>query len=93
LKELLFIVAISPLKALVFSNNPAVEVFDQLKPRARARLINLYTLGKAQTAYYSDDAQGEFVDAHLGWTLNRPGLAEQRQYVVDFLLAEDAWLR
>lgn len=93
LKELLFIIAISPRKALVFSNNPAIVVFDHLKPHARARLINLYTLGKAQTAYYCDDAQGEFVSAHLGWALTRPTLAEQRQYVRDFLLAEDAWHR
>lgn len=91
LKDLLFIIAISPDKALVFSNNPAIVVFDLLKPHARARLINLYTLGKAQTAYYCDGAQGEFVSAHLGWALTRPDISDQRQYVQDFLLAEDAW--
>lgn len=93
LKELLFIIAISPGKALVFSSNPAIGVFDLLKPHTRSRLINLYTLGKAQTAYYCDDAQGEFVSTHLGWALARPTLAEQRQYVHDFLLSEDAWCR
>ncbi len=91
LKDLLFIVAISPRKALVFSNNPAIEVFDHLKPHARARLINLYTLGKAQMAYYCDDLEGEFVSTHLGWALARPDIEEQRQYVRDFLIAEDAW--
>ncbi|WDH21365.1 DUF4238 domain-containing protein [Pseudomonas chlororaphis] len=93
LKELLFIIAISPHKALVFSNSFNIAVFDHLKPTARARLINLYTLGKAQTAYSCDDSQGGFVSAHLGWALTRPTLAEQRQYVVDFLTAEDAWHR
>lgn len=91
LKDLLYIIAISPGKALVFSNNPAIVVFDLLKPHARARLINLYTLGKARAAYYCDDAQGEFVSTHLGWALARPDISDQRQYVQDFLLAEDAW--
>jgi hypothetical protein len=59
LKELLFIIAISPRKALVFSNNPSIGVFDLLKPHARARLINLYTLGKAQTAYSCDDVHAD----------------------------------
>lgn len=91
LKDLLFIIAISPAKALIFSNNPAIGVFDLLTPHARARLINLYTLGKARTAYYCDDAEGEFVSAHLGWALARPDISDQRQYVQDFLLAADAW--
>jgi|JYMV01.1.fsa_nt_gi Protein of unknown function (DUF4238) len=93
LKDLLFIIAISPSKALVFSNNPSIVAFDRLKPHALAQLINLYTLGKAQSAYYSDDAQGEFVFTHLGWALNRPDVLDQRQYVEDFLRAEDAWSR
>ncbi|WP_024617094.1 hypothetical protein [Pseudomonas kilonensis] len=93
LKELLFIIAINPHKALVYSNSPNIAVFDHMKPSARARLINLYTLGKAQAAYYCDDLQGDFVSAHLGWALTRPTLVEQRQYVADFLAAEDAWDR
>lgn len=90
-RDLLFIIAISPGKALVFSNNPNVVVYDHLKPHVRARLINLYSLAKARTAYYFDETQGEFVSAHLGWALNRSTLSKQRDYVKDFLLAENAW--
>jgi hypothetical protein len=91
--ELLFVIAISPHKALVFSSSPNIAVLDHMKPPARARLINLYTLGKAQTAYYCDDSQGDFVSAHLGWALTRSTHSGQRQYVVDFLTAENAWHR
>lgn len=91
LKDLLFITAIAPGKALVFSNDPNVMVFDRLKPHARARLINLYTLARARTAYCLDDTQGEFVSIHLGWALERPTHSKQRDYVADFLRSEDAW--
>lgn len=91
LKDLLFITAIAPGKALVFSHDPNVVAFDYLRPETRARLVNLYTLAKARTAYYLDKTQGEFVDAHLGWALARPTHSEQRDYVADFLRAEAAF--
>ncbi|PKH25641.1 DUF4238 domain-containing protein [Pseudomonas fluorescens] len=91
LKNLLFIIAIAPGKALVFSDDPNVMVFGRLKSHARARLINLYTLAKARAAYYCDGAQGEFISCHLGWALDHPTLAEQREYVSNFLMDEDAW--
>lgn len=91
LEDLLFIISIAPSKALVFSNNRNVVAFDRIKPHARARLINLYTLARARTAYYSNDREGEFVNIHLGWALDRPTISAQREYVADFLRAEDAW--
>ncbi|KPG77523.1 DUF4238 domain-containing protein [Pseudomonas libanensis] len=91
LKDLLLIIAIAPGKGLVYSSDPNVTVYDRLKPHTRARLINLYTLAKARTAYYIDDTQGEFVDTHLGWANDRTTLKEQQEYVTNFLMGEDAW--
>jgi len=50
LKDLLFIVAISPAKAGHFQTIQPSQylIISSLKPQAR--LINLYTLGKAQAA-------------------------------------------
>lgn len=48
---------------------------------------------QASGSLYCDDSQGEFVKTHLGWVVIRSNLTEQRKYVHDFLLAEDAWHR
>jgi len=93
LKDLLFIIAIAPGRGLVYSSNSNVMVYDCLRPYALARLINLYTLAKAQTAYYIDDTQGKFIGQHLGWARDLSTLKEQQEYVSNFLMAEGehAW--
>lgn len=86
LRELLFIIAISPCKALVYSNSP--KGFGLLPASVRTRLINLYTLAKAKTAYFMDASQSDFIAAHLGWATKLQTFDEQKRYISDFVMAQ-----
>jgi hypothetical protein len=86
LRELLFIIAISPRKALVYSNSP--KGFGQLPASVRTRLINLYTLAKAKTAYFTDASQSDFIAAHLGWATKLQTFDEQKRYISDFVMVQ-----
>jgi len=80
--ELLLVLAITPRKALVYSSSN--RLIDSIPDDLKAVLFNLYTLGKAEEAYYIDGAMGDFVRAHLGWAVDQT-LEESREYVVSIL--------
>ncbi|MBX8529134.1 DUF4238 domain-containing protein [Pseudomonas cichorii] len=83
LSKPLFVIAISPNKALIYSSSPIG--FGELTQPIRTQLINLYSLAKAKTAYFSDSSKSDFISKHLGWSKKLKTLDEQKRYIIDFL--------
>ncbi len=81
----LLVVAISPRKALVLSSSEDIGFFNELETSLRADLINLYTLAKADAAYYNDSSMSDFVGKHLGWENKCETNDKKGEYVKSFL--------
>ena len=81
-EELLLVLAITPRKALVYSSR--AQLIDSVPDDLKAVLFNLYTLGKAEEAYYIDGSMEDFVRAHLGWAVDQT-LEESREYIASTL--------
>jgi hypothetical protein len=86
LKKFLFVIAISPYKALIYSPSKDVRVFDELPETVLADLINLYTLAKADNAFHVDKSKSDFVKKHLGWAKDITSFEEKLKYANDFLI-------
>lgn len=86
LKDVLLFLALSPTKAIIYAKNKlALAAYDQLPKSILIDLINLYTLGNADVAYYVDDSKLDFISKHLGWAKKCKGIEAQREYVGCFL--------
>lgn len=85
LGQFLYVAALSPRKAMIYSPNPDIRVFDVLPMQARADLINLYVLGYAERAFGNTASFGPFVEQHLGWARRCHTTEEKKAYVANFL--------
>jgi len=88
LKDYLFVVAVSPRKAIVYSTSSGVDVMEAIPESVRAKLINLYSLSKAEIAYFKDKSKSGFIEQHLSWAHNLKNFEEQREYVSNFIMEE-----
>lgn len=86
-KTLLFIVSLSPRKAIIYSMSNDIGVFNLLSQQSLSQLINLYTLAKAETAYYMNETMEPFVRKHLGWA-RKLSLEKAQDYVRKFIISE-----
>lgn len=87
-KHFLYVVAVSPRKALIYSPDNDVLVFKHLPVAVAARAINLYTLAFAERAFDRSLTQRNFVERHLGWARNIGDSNDAKEYVNKFLLKE-----
>lgn len=85
LEHFLYVVALSPRKALIYSPNPDIRVFEALPPKVRAATINLYVLGFAERAFSNSKHYGPFIEQHLGWANRSPTTTDKQAYVANFL--------
>ncbi len=88
LNDFLFVVAVSPKKAIVYSTSSDVDVFGYIPEIARINLINLYSLSKANLAYFKDTSKSKFIKQHLGWATKLKDLNAQKDYVAKFIQGE-----
>lgn len=89
-KDMFFPIAISPTKALVYSDRAnSIETTDKLyRNKTLFKLINFYTVSKARDAFYFDDKQGDFIFEHLGWANKVKEGDEYKAYLECFLKTE-----
>jgi len=88
LKTFMLAVAISPTKSVIYSTNKDIDVFNQLPASSRAKLINLYSLAKAEVAYFKDQSMANFVKEHLGWAKQLNSNEKKQEYISNFVIAE-----
>lgn len=88
LSDFLFSIAISPTKAIVYSTSSDVDVIGAIPENVRSNLINLYSLAKADAAYFKDASKSEFIKQHLGWATKLGGHKAQQEYVGNFIKRE-----
>lgn len=88
LNDFFFSIAISPNKAVVYSTNPDVDVIGVIPEEVRSDLINLYSLAKADTAYFKDKSKSKFIEQHMGWATKLQGLKAQQDYIGNFIKGE-----
>lgn len=88
LDELFFAIAISPTKAIVYSTSPDIDVIGVFPEKIRSDLINLYSLSKADTAYFKDNSKSEFIERHIGWATKLKSVKAQKEYIGCFLKCE-----
>jgi len=88
LEDFLYVIAISPCKAIVYSTHADVDVLKAIPDSVRVKLINLYTIAKADIAYFRDDSMQEFVAEHIGWAKKLQNLKEQQAYIGKFISNE-----
>ncbi|OXI80022.1 hypothetical protein CFB50_33155 [Burkholderia sp. AU33423] len=88
---LLYVVAISPRKSLIYSRKTNATALRQLPQQVRAELINFYSLGFAQKAFSSNDKHSAFVKSHLGWARRHTTTEARQRYLQHFL--EDLFAR
>ncbi len=79
--------SISPYKALIFSSNSDVKVFDELDEDTLSEVINLYTVAKAEFAYTYEPVFDTFLQTHLGWAKLLNNIDAQKQYIGDFVIS------
>lgn len=85
LKHFLCIVAVSPRKALIYSPNPDIKVFDAIPTQLIPEVVNLYTLGYAERAFGNSPHLGSFIEQHLGWARKFPTTEAIQEYVRGFI--------
>ncbi|MFA9441800.1 DUF4238 domain-containing protein [Uliginosibacterium sp. sgz301328] len=85
LTQFLYVVSLSPRKAMIYSTNPDVIAFDYLPVPLRAALINLYVLGNATRAFANSSEHGDFVRKHLGWARAHSAIEAKKAYVRKFI--------
>ncbi|EGR0744212.1 MULTISPECIES: DUF4238 domain-containing protein [Vibrio] len=85
--SIFMVVSISPYKALIFSSNSDVKVFDELDEDTLSEVINLYTVGKAEFAYAYEPVFDTFLQTHLGWAKLLNNIDAQKQYIGDFVIS------
>lgn len=75
------VLAVSPTKAIIYSSHRNIDVFDMVSKSTLIRMINLYSIAKADAAFFIDDTQKVFVEKHLGWAKKHSDLDAQKDYV------------
>lgn len=65
-----------------------IDVIGVIPENVRSNLINLYSLAKAEFAYFKDASQSEFIKQHLGWANKLRGHKAQQEYIVNFIKRE-----
>lgn len=75
------VLAISPTKAIIYSSHSNIDVFDMVSKNTLIRMINLYSIAKADAAFFIDNTQKVFVEKHLGWAKRHSDLDAQKEYV------------
>lgn len=85
LENFLYIIAVSPRKALIYSPNPDIKVFELIPEQAIPELVNLYVLGYAERAFGNTSHLGSFIEKHLGWARKLPTTEAKRAYVKNYL--------
>ncbi|MCJ2163560.1 MULTISPECIES: DUF4238 domain-containing protein [unclassified Pseudodesulfovibrio] len=83
-----FVVAISKCKALIFGKNLDISIFNELSDSGLQKVVNLFTLKKADVAYFCDDSMAGFVKQHLSWGSTCSSEAEMKEYVYKFVKRE-----
>ena len=84
-REVLFCVAISPKKALIYSKNEFANVVPELPVDVQADFINVLTLAKAKFAYSYSSEHESFIENHLGWALADSSQHKIQEYISNFL--------
>ncbi len=80
--DVLFSVAVTPRKALVYSANEFAQLFELLPKDEKIKIINLLTVAKAKSAYSNNDDLAPFVEEHLGWAIGNSSQAHIQQYIL-----------
>ena len=75
------VIAISPSKALIYSNLGDMAVFNELSQRELAGLINVYTLMNGECGYFCNRTLKSIFQQHLGWCKNISEIEEKRKYI------------
>lgn len=66
--NILYILAISPSRALVYASDiKTIQWMYLMGEAACAEFINFFTVAHADAAFHHSDDKGEFVKSHLGW--------------------------
>lgn len=86
--DIFSVIALSPNKALIYSSSRDVDVFSTIPNDLRSSVINLYTLAKAESAYFYSPYLDGFVDKHLGWAKTMTDISAQRAYIGEFIKRE-----
>ena len=88
LKAVFFVIALSPSKALIISRDPNVRVLRTIPEPLRHRVINFYTLAKANEAFHHDASLKDFVSSHMGWAKGISEIDKQRETLGEFICRE-----
>lgn len=81
-----YAIAISPRKAIIYSSNPDVGVYEALPPPLRPHLVNLFSLANAERAFAHSQDFASFIELHLGWGRACQTTKLRQAYMKDFLI-------
>ena len=86
LSNFLYVVNISPRKALVYSDNSNINYLDKLPVHLMPEVFNFFVLGYAECAFGSNPDFCSFVEQHLGWARRFTTREEKQSYMKIFLM-------